>query len=55
MYSYYKAESFASYLYKSYGKEKLINAYCNNTKIEELYGKPLQDLVNEWKIYLSVN
>ncbi len=54
MYSYYKAESFLSYLYNSYGKEKLINAYSDNTKIEELYGKSLNDLVNEWKLYLGI-
>lgn len=49
MYSYYKAESFLLYLYNCYGKEKLMSVYSDNNRIEELYGKSLYDLINEWK------
>lgn len=54
MYTYVKAESFMVYLYNTYGKDKILTVYSDNDKIEEVYGKALQQLVDEWKQYLSV-
>lgn len=54
MYTYIKAESFMVYLYNTYGKDKILTVYSDNDKIEEVYGKSLQQLVDEWKQYLGV-
>jgi len=54
MYTYIKAESFMVYLYNTYGKDKILTVYSDNDKIEEVYGKSLQQLVDEWKLYLGV-
>ncbi|GEM_PF-2275442 len=54
MYTYIKAESFMVYLYNTYGKDKILTVYSDNYKIEEVYGKSLQQLVDEWKLYLGV-
>ena len=54
MYTYLKAESFMVYLYNTYGKDKILVAYSDNDKIEEIYDKTLQQLIDEWKLYVGV-
>ena len=47
--TYEKAISFIHYLYRTYGMEKLLNAYFNYSEIEEIYGKPSSGLLEGWK------
>ena len=50
--SYYEASSLVNYLVATYGEDKFFQLYKEYPKLNEIYGKTYEELLEEWKTKL---